>query len=93
MKHGHGNDGLAMPASVAHRGLDLFDHRHGGEERGDGHQHHQSPATASDPQGDFAQVVAMAEAHGANTLSATFASALTVENHFAFVNAMAMAAP
>jgi hypothetical protein len=35
----------------------------------------------------------MAEAHGANTLSATFASAFTVENHFAFVNAMAMAAP
>ena len=31
MKHGHGNDGLAMPASVAHRGLDLFDHRHGGK--------------------------------------------------------------
>jgi hypothetical protein len=51
MKHGHGNDSLAMPASVAHRGLDLFDRRHDGEERGD------------------------------------------VENHFAFVNAMAMAAP
>jgi hypothetical protein len=23
MKHGHGNDGPATPASVAHRGLDL----------------------------------------------------------------------
>jgi hypothetical protein len=221
MKHGHGNDGPAMPAAVAHRGMDLFDQRHGGEERGDGHHHHQSPANASDPQdgliaviggsamavgdasavsglvenfaadqgvysiamgeaifqasahsssrggaaaaadtfldvsgadfiieqevgqsrhgshdasalseldylaidihgwsprhgpividldhsfghhqpfgqeslqGAFAQVSAMAEAHGANTLSATFASALTVENHFSFVNAMAMVA-
>lgn len=57
MKHGHGNDGLAMPASVAHRGMDLFGHRHGGEERGDGHQHHQSPATASDPQDGLIAVV------------------------------------
>jgi hypothetical protein len=221
MKHGHGNDGLAMPASVAHRGMDLFDHHHGWEERSDGHQHHQSPANAPDPldgllaviggsamaagdasavsglvenfaadkgaysmamgeaifqasahssspgdavaaagtyldvsgadfiieqevgqskqgpndasafseldylaidihgwsprhgpivieldqsfghhqpfgqeplQGDFAQVFAMAEAHGANTLSATLANSLTVENHFSFVNAMAMVA-
>ena len=220
MKHGHGNDGPARPASVAHRGMDLFDHRHGGEERHDGH-HHQSPASAPDPQdglvaviggsaiavgdasavtgfvenvamdkgaisiamgeaifqasaqsasphgaaaaadtfldvsgadfiierevggskhgahdasafseldylaidihgwspphgpivievggpsghhqsfghdtlqGEFAQVFAMAEAHGANTLSATLTSALTVENHFSFVNAMAMVA-
>jgi hypothetical protein len=57
MKHGHGNDGLAMPASVAHRGMDLFDHRRGGEERGDGHQHHQSPATASDPQDGLIAVI------------------------------------
>jgi hypothetical protein len=191
MKHGHGNDGLAMPASVAHRGMDLFDHRHGWEERNDGHQHHQSPANAPDPPdgliaviggssdlpgigpfiqprrrrgrcrhfsrcvgrrfhhragsraieawlprcvgalgarlpgdrhswlvgetwpdrhragsalrspsavgqeplpGNLAQVFAMAEAHGANTLSATFANALTVENHFSLVNAMAMVA-
>ena len=34
----------------------------------------------------------MAEAHGANTLSATLTSALTVENHFSFVNATAMVA-
>ena len=43
-------------------------------------------------QGEFAQVFAMAEAHGANTLSATLTSALTVENHFSFVNATAMVA-
>jgi hypothetical protein len=225
MKHGHGNDGPATPASPAHRGMDLFDHRHGSEERHDGHHHHHhdphSPASAPDPQdglvaviggsaiaagdasavtgfvenvamdkgaysiamgeaifeasaqsasphgaaaaadtfldvsgadfiierevggskhgghaasafseldflaidihgwspphgpivielggpsghhqsfghdtlqGEFAQVVAMAEAHGANTLSATLTGALTVENHFSFVNAMAMVA-
>jgi hypothetical protein len=221
MQHGHGNDGLAMPASVAHRGMDLFDQRPGWEERDGGHHHHQSPATAPDPQdgllaviggsavaagdasavtgfvenfaadegaysiamgeaifqasahsfthggaaaaastfldvsgadfiieqevgqskhgprdasayseldylaidihgwsprhgpividldhssghhqpfgqetfqGAFAQVAAMAEAHGANTLSATLTTALTIENHFSFVNAMAMVA-
>lgn len=220
MKHGHGNDGPTTPASVVHRGADLFDHRHGWEERHDGH-HHESPASAPDPQdglvaviggsaiavgdasavtgfvenvaidkgaisiamgeaifqasaqsaspngaaaaadtfldvsgadfiierevggskhgahdasafseldylaidihgwspphgpivielggpsghhqsfghdtlqGEFAQVFAMAEAHGANTLSATLTSALTVENHFSFVNATAMVA-
>jgi hypothetical protein len=221
MKHGHGNDGLAIPASVAHRAMDLFDHRYGWDERGDGHRH-ESPATASAPQdsltaviggsavavgdasavsgfvenfaadhgahsiavgeaifqasahssspggggiaaagtfldvsgadyiiaqevvqskhgshdawalseldylaidihgwspphgpivieldrsfghhqpfgeqplqGAFAQVFAMAEAHGANTLADTLANTLTVENHFSFVNAMAMVA-
>jgi hypothetical protein len=35
----------------------------------------------------------MAEAHGAHTLSATFASELTVDNHFSFVNAMPKEAP
>ena len=39
MKHGHGNDGPATPAAVAHRGLDLFDHRHGWEDRDGGHHH------------------------------------------------------
>jgi hypothetical protein len=227
MKHDHGYDGPAMPASVAHRGRDLFDHGHEGEERGGGHQHHhdqhhhQSPVDAPDPQdglvaviggsaiaagegtavtgfvetfaenmgsysiamgeavfqasayssepggaaaaastfldvsgadfifereadqatqrlhdasaraeldyfsidihgwspphgpividldqsfghhqtfghdpsyGNFAQVIAMAEAHGANTLSATLSSALTVENQFSFVHGMAMVA-
>jgi hypothetical protein len=227
MKHDHGNDGLAMPAAVAHWGRDLFDHGHEGQERGGGHQHHhdhhhhQSPVDAPDPQdglvavvggsaiaageatavtgfvenfaqdmgrysiamgeavfqasayssepggalaaagtfldvsgadfiferetdqakqglhdasaraeldyfsidihgwspphgpivieldqsfghhqpfghdpsyGNFAQVIAMAEAHGANTLSATLTSALTVENQFSFVHGMAMVA-
>ena len=57
MKHGHGNDGLAMPASVAHRGMDLFDQRHGWEERGDGHHHHQGPANASDSQDGLVAVI------------------------------------
>ena len=34
MKHDHGTDGPAMPASVAHRGRDLFDDSHQREERG-----------------------------------------------------------
>jgi hypothetical protein len=37
--------------------------------------------------GNFAQVLALAEAHGADTLSATFTNALTIENQFSFVNA------
>ena len=221
MKHGHGNDSPATPSSAAHRGVDLFDHHHGWEERHDGHHHGHSPASVPDPQdglvaviggsaiaagdasavtgivenvamdkgaysiamgeaifqasaqsasphgaaaaadtfldvsgadfiierevgqskhgahdasafseldylaidihgwspphgpivielggpsghhqsfghdalqGEFAQVFAMAEAHGANTLSATLTSALTVENHFSFVNATALVA-
>jgi hypothetical protein len=42
--------------------------------------------------GNFAQVFALAEAHGADTLSATFSNALTVENHFSFVNAVGIVA-
>jgi hypothetical protein len=38
--------------------------------------------------GNFAQVLALAEAQGADTLSATFTNALTIENHFSFVNAV-----
>jgi hypothetical protein len=38
--------------------------------------------------GDFAHVFAAAEAHGLNALSATFTNALTIENHFSFVNAV-----
>src|SRR5260370_26923936 len=63
MKHDHGNDGPVMPASVAHRGRDLFDHSHEGEERGGGHQHHQdhhhhqSPVDAPDPQDGLVAVV------------------------------------
>jgi hypothetical protein len=53
-----------------------------------GHQ----PGGLELPQGNFAQVPAMSEAHGANTLSATLTNALTFENHFSFVTALAMVA-
>lgn len=53
--------------------------------------HHQ-PFGQEPLQGAFAQVFAMAEAHGANTLSATLTSALTVENQFSFVHGTAMVA-
>jgi hypothetical protein len=87
MKHGHGNDGLAMPASVAHRGMDLFDHRHGGEERSDGHQHHQSPATASNPQDGLIAVV------GGSAMAVGDASAVSgfVENSAADQGAYSIA--
>jgi hypothetical protein len=42
--------------------------------------------------GAFAQMLATAEAHGANTLSATLTSAITVENHFSFVTGMGIVA-
>ena len=86
MKHGHGNDGLAT-ASVAHRGMDLFDHRHGGEERGDGRQHHQSPATASGPQNDLIAVI------GGSAMAAGDASAVSgfVENFAADQGACSIA--
>jgi len=42
--------------------------------------------------GNLAQVFALAEAHGADTLSATFTNALSIENHFSFVNAMGIVA-
>jgi hypothetical protein len=44
------------------------------------------------PDGNYADVIAMAEAHGASSLSATLTNALTVENQFSFVNAMAIVA-
>ena len=42
--------------------------------------------------GNLAQVFALAESHGADTLSATFTNALTIENHFSFVNAVGIVA-
>ena len=53
--------------------------------------HHQ-PFGHDPSYGNFAQIIAMAEAHGANTLAATLTSALTVENQFSFVHGMAMVA-
>jgi len=44
------------------------------------------------PYDNNAYVMAMAEAHGADSLSATLTNALTFENHFSFVNAMGMVA-
>jgi len=87
MKHGHGNDGLAMPASVAHRGMDLFDHRHGWEERNDGHQHHQSPANAPDPPDGLIAVV------GGSAMAAGDGSAVSgfVENSAADQGAYSIA--
>ena len=42
--------------------------------------------------GNFAQIFAGAEAHGADTLAATLTHAFNVENHFSLVNGMAMVA-
>jgi hypothetical protein len=53
--------------------------------------HHQ-PFGHEPSYGNFAEVLAMAEAHGANSLSATLTTAFTVENQFSFVHAMAMVA-
>jgi hypothetical protein len=52
------------------------------------HPSGQGQPIGQDPfSGNFAQVLALAEAHGADALSATFTNALTIENHFSFVNA------
>ncbi|HZP68713.1 MAG TPA: hypothetical protein VFB29_02105 [Pseudolabrys sp.] len=44
------------------------------------------------PSGNLAQVAAVADAHGPNTLASTLTQALTIENHFSYVNGMAIAA-
>src|SRR5262245_4541415 len=53
---------------------------------------HQQPYGNQPPYDNNAYVMAMAEAHGADSLSATLTNALTFENHFSFVNAMGMVA-
>lgn len=53
---------------------------------------HHLPLGQDPSQGNFAQVLAMAEAHGADAVAATLTNALTVENHFSFVNAMGLVA-
>ena len=50
------------------------------------------PCGHDPPHGNYADVMAMAEAHGAGSLSATLTNALTFENHFSFVNAIGMVA-
>jgi hypothetical protein len=44
------------------------------------------------PHGNYADVMAMAEAHSSGSLSATFTNALTIENQFSFVNAVGVVA-
>ena len=44
------------------------------------------------PDGNYAAVIATAEAHGADSVSATTATALTVANEFSFVTAIAVVA-
>jgi hypothetical protein len=56
-------------------------HQPGHQVQPDGHQ---------PPDGNYADVIATAEAHGADSLSATQTNALTVENQFSFVNAIAV---
>jgi hypothetical protein len=54
--------------------------------------HSDQPFALEASSGNFAQVFAAAEAHGANALSATFTNALTIENNFSFVNAVGIVA-
>ena len=54
--------------------------------------HHVRPDEYQPPDGNYAAVIATAEAHGADSMSATTATALTVENQFSFVTAIAVVA-
>ena len=83
MKHGHGNDGPATPASVAYRGAAPFDHRHGGKGamtaiiiRSRSSSSLDSPASAPDPQDGLVAVI------GGSAIAAGDASAVSgfVEN-------------
>ncbi len=56
-------------------------HQPGHQVQPDGHQ---------PPDGNYAAVIATADAHGADSLSATQTNALTVENQFSFVNGIAV---
>jgi hypothetical protein len=58
-------------------------HQPGHQVQPDGHQ---------PPHGNYAAVIATAEAHGADTLTATQANALTVENQFSLVSGLAIVA-
>ena len=58
-------------------------HQPGHQVQPDGHQ---------PPHGNYAAVIATAEAQAADSLSATQTNALTVENQFSFVNAIAVVA-
>ena len=52
--------------------------------------HQVQPDGHQPPHGNYAAVIATAEAYGADTLTATQTNALTVENQFSFVNGIAV---
>jgi hypothetical protein len=54
--------------------------------------HQAKPDKHQPPDGNYAAVIANAEAHAADSLTATQTNALTVENQFSFVNAIAVVA-
>jgi hypothetical protein len=54
--------------------------------------HQVRPDEHQPPHGNHAYVIATAEAHGADSLSATQTTALTVENQFSFVNGITVVA-
>ena len=54
--------------------------------------HHFQPSGHQPSDGNYAHVIAIAESHGADSLSATLTNALTIENQFSFVNAMGVVA-
>lgn len=54
--------------------------------------HHFQPSGHQPSDGNYAHVIAIAESHGADSLSATLTNALTIENQFSFVNAIGVVA-
>jgi hypothetical protein len=54
--------------------------------------HHFQPSGHEPSDGNYAHVIATAESHGADSLSATLTNALTIENQFSFVNAIGVVA-
>lgn len=58
----------------------------------EGHGHGNAYLPSLVPSGNFAQVAAVADAQGPNTLTSTLTQALTIENHFSLVSGAAMVA-
>jgi hypothetical protein len=54
--------------------------------------HHFQPPGNQPSDGNYAHVLSIAEAHGADSLSATLTNALMIENQFSFVNAIGVVA-
>jgi hypothetical protein len=74
--------------------LDIKGGRRGGPVVIELHQpgHHFQPSGHQPSDGNYAHVIAIAESHGADSLSATLTNALTIENQFSFVNAIGVVA-